>query len=73
MRYWIFAILLLVGCGGANVNYEGEGHEAAMAGLPPEACPYGSNTSGHFRWKRGWADGFKAKNAMNTTTKATQK
>lgn len=69
----VMACLLGAGCAGSDpksvTNHHrarDEGYEAAIAGIPPEACPYDPRGWLHEHWKRGWAEGFKSR------TKATR-
>lgn len=65
MRWLIFIIsACFVGCGEDNhfknlkAKRHEEGKSAALAGMPPQACPYWDRGMDHEQWKRGWQAGF---------------
>lgn len=72
---WYYGLVLavLMGCGNANTaRYHQEGREAALDGLPADACPYEPGHTFYNHWKRGWAEGYKTLNATKATQKATK-
>lgn len=64
MRWLTFLIAaFVIGCGedefkNRKAKWHEEGKQAALSGMPPQACPYWDRGMDHEQWKRGWQAGF---------------